>query len=273
MVRIIPNYENNTKKTLPGWVDVKEITKASTPLQLPLKKQASREEKIVVSYFCTPCNKVVLANNINIIQQETLAKKAGKTIEPHCPKCGNTLSVYKDTGKKQTVSNLQSINDCKNVSLIEKTASGTYNTFIDRKIVYSTVEKLARYASKLGMTGCVARYIKSEHTKQAGTDVSILNDIECSLEWMYGRKQKGRATATVKIDPAGNFEFPRVFKVASGMEYPFQEKYIKMLEKDAAMFQSLPKRKKSDVPQFRKPDPTRFRVTGGMKVKDFKKTA
>jgi hypothetical protein len=204
----------------------------------------------------------------SIIQQKTLAKKSNKEFKPYCPNCGNELKVYKETGLKQNVSNLQSINESKVVDVLRK--EGTYNTFVDRRIVYETIEKLARYASKLGMTGCVARYIKSEHAKGSSNKLSTFDEIECSLEWMYGRKQKGRATASVKIDPAGKFEFPRVFKVASGMEYPFEEKYIRMLEKDAHMFQSLPKRKKSDIPIYRKADPSRFRVTGSMKIGDFK---
>jgi len=265
MVRIIPQYEVNTRKKLPNWLNKEEIIKAGNATRIPLKKQASKEEsKIVISYFCTPCKKVIPVEAKSIIQQQTLSKKANKEFKPNCPNCGNELKVYKETGRKQVVSNLQSINESKVVDVLRK--EGTYNTFVDRRIVYETVEKLARYASKLGMTGCVARYIKSEHAKGSSNKISTFDEIECSLEWMYGRKQKGRATASVKIDPAGKFEFPRVFKVASGMEYPFEEKYVRMLEKDAHMFQSLPKRKKSDVPLFRKPDPTRFRVTGSRQL-------
>jgi hypothetical protein len=61
-----------------------------------------------------------------------------------------------------------------------------------------------------------------------------------------------------------------VFKVASGMEYPFEEKYIRQLEKEPVLFQSMPSRKKSDIPLYRKSDPSRFRVTGSMKVGDYK---
>ena len=270
MTRIIPQYEINTRKSLPNWINKEEIVKAGNNTKLPLKKQASKEEsKIVVSYFCTPCKKVIAVEDKSIIQQKTLAKKSNKEFKPYCPNCGNELKIYKETGLKQNVSNLQSINESKVVDVLRK--EGTYNTFVDRRIVYETIEKLARYASKLGMTGCVARYIKSEHAKGSSNKLSTFDEIECSLEWMYGRKQKGRATASVKIDPAGKFEFPRVFKVASGMEYPFEEKYIRMLEKDAHMFQSLPKRKKSDIPVYRKADPTRFRVTGSMKIGEFKK--
>ena len=273
MAQVIPQYEVKTRKTTPSWIDTKSIIEAGKGGKRDLiVKQASKKELIVVSYFCTPCNKVFQSSHQDFIKQATLASKAGKEFSPVCPKCGSEVLPYRETSRITQVSNLQSISQEKRVDLLDKTAGakGTYNTFVDRRLVYGAIEKLSRYASKLGMTGCTVRYLKSEHVKEAGNDLSTLNNLECSLEWMYGRRQKGRATAVVRVDTAGNFEFPKVFKVSSGMEYPFEEKFVRQLEREPSLFQSLPQRKKSDIPTFRKPDPTRFRVAS-KKIKDFKK--
>jgi len=275
MARIIPNYDVNTRKTTPNWINPKEIITAGKGDLKKIKgltKTASQPTKIIVSYLCTPCNKVFQSSHMDFIKQATIARKHNEPFEPICPKCGNKVIPYKDTVLKETTSNLQSLNQEKNVNLLDKEASakGMYNTFVDRRVVYAASEKLGKFARKNGMTACTARYLKSEYTKEAGNDVSTFNKIDCSLEWLYGKNQKGRAMATVKIDPAGKFEFPKVFKVASGMEYPFEEKYVRKLEKEPAMFQSMPTRKKSDIPVYRKHDPTRFRVAG-MKVGEYKK--
>lgn len=272
MARVIPHYKVDTRKSIPAWMNVGEVVKRGNENKLPPIKKQSSKGNIVVSYFCAPCNKVFLSSNQDIMKQSTLSHKQNKKFEPHCPKCGNLIQPNKVVEKVSKVSNLQSISQEKRVDLLDKTAGakGTYNTFVDRRLIYGILEKLSRYASKLGMTGCVPRYLKSEHIKEAGNDLSTLNNVECSLEWMYGRKQKGRATAVVKVDRAGNLELPKVFKVSSGMEYPFEERYVRQLEREPSLFQSLPQRKKSDIPVYRKPDPTRFRVAS-KKVKDFNK--
>jgi len=270
MTRIIPNYNVTTRKTIPKWIDTNSIIEAGNASIKKIKsltKTASQPTKIVISYFCTPCNKVFQAGHPDFIKQATIANKRNKSFEPSCPRCGNKVTSYKDTVLKTTTSNLQSISQEKNVNTLDKegSAKGMYNTFIDRRVAYEASEKLGKFARKNGMTACTARYLKSEYTKEAGNDISTFSKIDCSLEWIFGRNQRGRATATLKIDPAGKFEFPRVFKVASGMEYPFEEKFIRKLEKEPALFQSMAKRKKSDTPVYRKHDPTRFRVAS-MKV-------
>lgn len=275
MARIVPDYNVNTRKTIPNWFNPKEVIEAGQKSIQKIKgltKTASQPTKVIVSYFCTPCNKVFQSSHPDFIKQATIANKRNKSFTPTCPRCGTKVNVYKDTVLKATTSNLQSISQEKNVNTLDKegSAKGMYNTFLDRRVVYEASEKLGKFARKQGMTACTARYLKSEYQKEAGNDLSTFSKLECSLEWLYGKNQKGRATAMLKIDPAGKFEFPRVFKVASGMEYPFEEKYIRQLEKEPAMFQSLSKRKKSDIPVYRKHDPTRFRVAS-MKVGEYEK--
>lgn len=269
MSLIIPQFNTNIRKKIPKWLkDQKSIINAAKQFNNVVKsitKQASVPYKITVSHICSNCNKVWLSDK--------LVKKAN-TDAYICPNCGCKLIPYKETVKKSFVNNIHSINEEKRVDLLDKTASanGTYNTFIDRRIVYEGAMKLARYASKQGMTGCIANYLRSEHVKEAGNDISTFNKIDYALEWVYGRKQKGRAIASIKIDPAGNFEFPKVFKVASGMEYPFNEKNIRSLEKEPSLFNKLPNIRKTDTYIYRKPDPSRFRVAGlKRKVGDVKK--
>jgi hypothetical protein len=300
MTRIIPPLKSNSKSNFPKWMNASKVVEAGKVVgdaAEKLTKQASQNNPIVASYFCLPCNKIYSASNAEFIKQASIAKKSNKDFTPLCPNCGGEVNINKQVKIIPRVGNLQSLHTEKRVDLRDshqrvtpekkseaplkignyKTASqktssvrGTYNTFIDRTAAFSAIEHLGRYARKQGMTNAVVSYLRSQHSKSAGNSVSTLNDIECKINWSFGRMQKGYATATLSIDEAGRFVFPKVFKVASGMEYPFESKYIKQLERVPALFQSLPTRKKSDTPAYRKPDPSRFRVVGSMKVGEAK---
>ncbi len=301
MTRIIPPANYNLKPDYPKWFNPNTVVSAGKRDREEinkLTKKASATQKIIVSYMCNNCNKIIQSSNSELLKQATLASKAGRDFVPFCPDCGNEVKPYRGISKGTVVSNIHSMNEEKRVDLqkeswkdieedeekgededlqedIQKEASskGTYNTFIDQRVVYRAIEELNKYASKAGMTGCRARYLRSEHKKEAGSNTSTLNNIECNLEWMYGRNQKGNATAKIAVDIAGNFIFPKVFKVASGMEYPFKEEYIRQLEREPSLFQSFPSPRKSDAPTIRRPDPSRFRAYAGksMKVGEYKK--
>ncbi len=285
MTRIVPPANYNLKPDYPKWLNPNTVAEAGEKDREEvnkLTKKASAPDKVVVSYMCNNCSKIIQAGNSDLLKQATLASKANKEFIPTCPDCGNEVKPYQVIEKGTVISNIHSMNEAKRVDLqegLQKEASsrGTYNTFIDQRIVYRAIEELNKYASKNGMTGCRARYLRSEHKKEAGSNTSTLNNIECNLEWLYGRNQKGNATATIGVDVAGNFIFPKVFKVASGMEYPFKEEYIRQLEKEPSLFQSFPSPRKSDVPTIRKSDPSRFRAYAGkekvVKVGEYKKNA
>lgn len=266
MTRVVPQKESRIFNKMPNWLDPKAIAKAGTDFAKKvagIKKEASKEKQIIASYVCTKCKKIHYAKSDELQKQAALATKANKVFEPVCPKCGSDLKPYKTIVEKAHVSNLQSLHDSVEVDIQKEASSkGMYNTYLDRRIVYEAIQKLSNYASTKGMTAPIVSYIRSEHRKEAGTDTPILNDIECKIEWMFGRKQKGWCTATLSIDPAGNFEFPKVFKVQSGMEYPFEEKYIRQLESEPRLISEMPSRKKTDTITFRPHDPSRFRTAG-----------
>lgn len=283
MARIIPPAKENLKPDYPKWFNPQLIAEAGRKSKEEinkLTKKADAPKRVIASYFCVDCNKVIQASNSAFIKQATQARKLNTAFKPECPNCGNEVTPYQIIEAGKLVSNIHSINQERKVDLKEdlsKEASskGVYNTFIDQRIVMKVAESLGKWASKKGMTGCRARYLRGEHRKEAGSDTSILNNIECNLEWMYGRNQKGNATTKVAIDLAGNYEMPKVFKVASGMEYPFEEQYVRQLEREPILFDSMSSLKKSDTPTYRRPDPSRFRAhaskEGVMKVGEYKK--
>jgi RNase P subunit RPR2 len=277
MTRITPPNDNKVNTHKPKWLDIKAVTEASKKASDKVKgmaKEASKKDIKVSSYVCDNCNKTFMAGNKDFIRQETLAKNAGKTCELKCPDCGASLKINTSIEFMKHHSNKQSEYTSVPVNLHKEAAShGTYNTFIDRTIAYQAIQKLAEYAQDKGMTMATAGYLSGFHKKEAGSDTSMINDIECKLEWQYGRRQRGFATAKMNIDVAGKFEMPKVFKVASGMEYPFEDKYIKNLEREPALFSQMPVRKKTDTPTFRPKDPARFRVASkeNIKVGDYKK--
>jgi len=302
MPRIIPPVKFNLKPDYPEWMNpgiVANAGKKNREEINKLTKKALVQSKVTASYFCIDCNKVTQASNNAFIKQATQAHKLNIAFKPECPSCGEEVQPYRVVEASKVISNTHSENierrvdlqrvssdaceeDCNCEEEMDKTSSlqrqasskGVYNTFIDQKIVYKVIESLGKYANKHGMTGCRARYLKGEHRKEAGSDTSILNNIECNLEWMYGRNQKGNATAKASIDLAGKITLPKVFKVASGMEYPFEEKYIRQIEREPNLFDSIPSLKKSDTITFRKPDPTRFHAyaSKSIKVGEYKKS-
>jgi len=277
MSRIVPPVKAIPKSEIPKWMDVNKVNKIGKTFQNKVRglvKQATKEELIISSYLCSQCHKVYQAGSKLLEKQILASKKANVECKLTCSDCGSDLIVHSTVPNISHSSNLQTLNTEVRVDLKKEAAShGTYNTFIDRTIHYKVIQKLADYARDKGMTAAVVGYLRGEHVKESSSDTSMLNNIECKIEWMYGRKQKGFATAMVKIDEAGKIEFPRVFKVQSGMEYPFEEKYIRRLEREPVMFQQSPNRKKTDIPTYRPHDPTQFRVASkkGMRVKDFKK--
>jgi DNA-directed RNA polymerase subunit RPC12/RpoP len=298
MTRIVPPSSENYKRKLPNWMNPKAVIEASKSFigkVASMTKEASKPEEIIASYICPNCNKSFQSSHTDFIKQATIASKNKVEFKPTCPNCGKEVIADKKIPIMNRVSNLQTLTNEKRVDLrdshnhsigvslgkigsfnkiaaLEKEASGkgTYNTYVDRHIMYRAVDELGKYARKSGMTNARARYLRSEHVKEAGADIQTLNNIECVLEWVFGRNQKGYATSTISIDSGGKFVFPTIFKVASGKEFPFTERSIRSIEREPVMFNSYPSRKKSDVPTFKKVDPSNFRAASLGKVGEYK---
>ena len=230
-----------------------------------MKKEASIESNpIVVSYLCMDCNKTFQASNPEFIKQATLARKAKKEVELLCPICSNKVIANKTIEGLKPVSNLQSIQTEKRLDLTKEASMGEHNSQVEQHFTYKAIQALSDYAADQGMFAPTVRYLRGERSTRPGMKFATLNNIECTIEWLFGRRQKMYCTASVSIDSQGKYNFPKTFKVASGKEYPFEEKYIRSIEHEAKFPEQEIHRKKSDVPVYRRPDITRqFAPSGG----------
>ncbi len=279
MTRIIPPIHNSDKvpTSAPKWMDVNAIMQASEKELKAgndlIQKLASKEqERTILSYACENCSKVFNSTHSALKAQATLADNQQKSVEYTCPSCGGGLKPYQTIAKMDLDHNTTYAEQTEKRSSLDKEASGTYNTFTDMHYVLRAIQELTKFASKNGMTMPRARYIKSEHVKVTGQDYPTLNNIQCELEWIYGRKQKARVMAAIAVDEAGKFVYPKIFKTADGTQHPFEKEYILAMEK-LPNFNKMMMRgpKKTDIPTFRKPDITRFRAFGSMNEDEMQK--
>lgn len=269
MSRIQLPKANKLKSTAPAWIDKEALLEASDA-EAKRKKDALSEIKsnaqiIVLSYFNPNTNAVFAADDPRLVAQQRLAAKGEEKVNFTDPDTDEPLYAYK-TAKRVQKSKAGKYSEL----TLKPERGGTYtNTFMDRHIQYKALEEMQRYAGTKGMSVPRARYLRSSYgTKQLGSNLITINNIQTELEWYYGKNQKGRAFATISIDPAGKFILPLTFKVASGEDFEFNEENVRMLEKDARfadMMISDRKPKKTDVPTFRRPDPSRFMATASLK--------
>lgn len=271
MARITP--PTNTKTYgIPSWMKPDLVIAAGKGVLDKVRSitKVASVEKIASVYSCTNCSKTFNASNKHFQDQ----KSAGVE-ELTCPNCNNTtLQATSFVAPINKIDTLQTLSEEKRSDL--QSTAGTTNSFVDRHFVFKAVDALSQFASRQGMWGAVAKYIKSEHKSLAGADIPTLNDIECKIEWMYGKRQKAYVTASISIDHGGQFIFPKVFKTAAGVELPFEEVYIRKMEKETSMREPSMIRRKSDQPTFRKVDPSNFKAASVQsdnvtKVKDFPK--
>lgn len=253
MARITPPT-NSKNHGLPSWMNGESIINAGKGVLdrvRGLTKTAS-QEKIASVYACPNCLKKFGASHKHFVNQKT----AGTELT--CPNCNHTgVTAVEFVVATNKVSNLQSISAEKRTDL-EKEA--TIDAFLDRHFVAKATQALSDFASHQGMYGAVAKYQKAEHSKIAGADISTLNNMEFKIEWVYGRRQKAFVTASVKVDPAGKFIMPKIFKDASGKEYAFEVDSIRSMEKETSMREPVMIRRKSDIPVFKKTDPSNFKA-------------
>ena len=261
---IIPTKNQNVRNNIPNWMNPKLVIQAGKKA-LGMKKEASIESNpIVVSYLCMNCNKTFQASNPEFIKQATLARKAKTVVELSCPICSNKVTANKTIEGIKPVSNLQSIQTEKRLDLTKEASMGDHNSQVEQHFTYKAIQALSDYAADQGMFAPTVRYLRGERSTRPEMKFATLNDIECSIEWLFGRRQKMYCTASVKMDSQGKYEFPKTFKVASGKEYPFEEKYIRSIEYESSFPQQTVTRKKTDIPVYRKPDITRsFAPSGG----------
>lgn len=266
MNRIIPQITQRSSEKVPQWLNAQKIVEAAhNAVTSVLQKVSSKpSDDIITQYACMPCNKRYFADNEAIVKQATKAKL--------CPKCGSQMSIFHTRAAATTKASPRfaaleaRAADLQKGDVNRTTGSGTYNTYVDRHMIYRMTTALQNYANKMGMLMPTVTFIRSEHTKMAGQEYPMLNGMKCKLEWMYAPKLTTRAYASIAVDEAGNYVFPRMFQVASGKEISFEKKAIQQYE--ASLFElkekSLPAQKKTDIPTHRRPDISRFRATASL---------
>lgn len=268
MNRIIPQ-ENQVKKELPSWMNANELVESSQRELGDRKRefvQKASNDIITYSFVCGNCKKTFFTNSRDLQAQKNLQKRAGALeIQYTCPDCSSPLTPYNSTLKLSAVSNVYA-NQTEVRKDLAKEAS-TYNTYIDRHLVFRSLNALQNFASKQGMWGARARYLNGERVKEAGQEFPILNNFNCELEWQYGLQQVARVTASIGIDQAGKFKMPRVFKTADGKEWPFEKESVLRVEKEISLYQPELPQKKTDLPTYKRPDISNFRATSSLKKK------
>lgn len=242
---IFPQNNNRVTNHKPDWLKPEELP-TGAPVVSQIVKTAS-VNTIAVSYVCNSCHTVTSADKI----------KAVAHLGNLCPKCGSVVEVYNSTQKTANIDNRHSALISKQSDLQHD--SSTYNTFLDRHMVYRAINELAHYASKQGLQMAQARYIKSEHTKTASGTTSMLNNITCELSWKTGLRTTAKAYAVISVDDAGQYVYPKIITTANGREYAFEKKAL--LGMPATHEHTPVERhpKKSDTPTFKRSDPSRFK--------------
>ena len=276
MSRITPQYQDK-KQSVPKWINPSELKQASAPeikQDSNVKTANTQSAAVVVSHGCTNCGKTFSNDNADIRAQFVLAQRKasieGRTLSSvvlNCPSCGGALAEYSRTGV--STANISSRQAATYVSGTQ----GAVSTILDRHMTYKAAQALEVFAAKMGMSLVRARILNFTRHSSEGSTVPLTSSVDCELEWTIAPRLKTRVFATVGIDNAGKIRMPRVFKTADHKEYPFTEETIEHIEKSADIFKTPPepRLKKTDVPQYRKSDPTRFRAASakeGMSAND-----
>jgi len=264
MARVIPNFINEREITLPSWLDpyaIVEAAKGKESGQVSedrLQKTASVQttDTKVISYSCATCRKIYPLEAAALKSQANLAKRSNIEVNYTCPKCSSVLVPYKSIRMIGQVDNRHSDNVAVEKDL-QKEAST--NSYVDKLVILKSLSALSKFASKMGMHGATAHYKRADHITLAGQEYPIANNIECDLQWSYGQRQTGRATATISVDVAGNFVFPTVFKIGN-KEIPFTKEAVKDAEKTVDFRHPLQSRRQTDQPHYRPSDPSRANV-------------
>lgn len=261
MTRIVPETSQRSSERLPKWLNPAAIIDAAKNTLQKITKTANvAGNTVVTEYANARTGKRYFASHPDIKKQASETKVD--------PVSGEELSVYRtqQVGTNQASPRFAALEvrsaDIQRGDVNKETGSGTYNTFVDRHVVYKVTSALQRFAVQNGMTAPTVTYIRSEHSKMAGQEYPSLNNALCKIEWMYAPRQKVRAFASIGLDEAGNYVFPRVFTTVNGTDIPFEKRSVREFESNFAVHTRNPiqRQKKSDVPTYRRPDITRFRA-------------
>ena len=252
-------YKKNT--IVPKWfnaqqvVDAAKETQAKVASQEPLQKQAATKF-IVVSYMDSRGH-VINAEDKTVVSQ--LAKgqapvdEWGQPLVPHAQ-----IPVF---AKPETLG-ISAVASLKEVDVRERQVHPSYmaDSTINRHIQYKALQKLTDFANDMGLYGARARYLHGKNASMEGKQFVGLREVTAEISWLVGPRLKKNIVATIGVDPGDKGIMPKVFKDASGTEHEFTKEAVAQMLKGMQFEKpSREVRKRSDIPTYRKPDPTNFR--------------
>lgn len=267
-VRIIPVFDNKVPSYTPTWLNGPAVIMAGQKTLQQTKKALQTTagqlpQPITTHYACVSCGNRLTSDNPGITSQFKIASNQGKELDSiTCPRC-HTAGMISDGQYRDVIPERESRTAAIYTDVADlKRTPRTYNTFTDRIMSVKAQDAITNYAAKKGMPIVRARLINSYRDAVSTLHNHMLDKFDFELEWNYGRNQKARVTATIGIDPAsGKFIFPTMFKTADHQLHEFTKDNILGLEKaiaaNPAAYQQL---RKSDQPQYRKQDISRYRV-------------
>jgi hypothetical protein len=259
-----PTLQNNNGRGIPKWLNMKNVVAAAQATRtkivnaVSLKATASTSEKHIVVSYRDSKGHVISAEDPIITAQ--IAKNVipldlyGKELQPY--KMINAHAAMADA-------NVQSVLTEKRVTTNERQIHPSYmvDSTINRHLQYKALQALSNFANECGLYGARAKYVLGKNASVAGKQFQGYTEITADISWLVGPRFRKTVTATVGIDAGNKLVMPKVFKAADGTEYPFTKEAVGEFLKGIEF--SKPSReihRRSDVPVFKKPDPTRFKA-------------
>jgi hypothetical protein len=264
---VIPKSVKSKGNEVPTWLNPTEAIAAA---QNTLKKIATSglnkvaaSTRIVLSYLDSK-GKEIPSDSPLVKRQLALAAREGKQVQLQ-DEHGGLLQPYRTTLAQPSspTAKIHSVAQVKQVSERDRQLTPSYavDSTINRHLGFKALQALTDFAGKMGMYGARARYLKGDNQETPGKDYQGLRTVTAEISYMVGPKLNNRVVATIGIDSGDRFIFPKIFKDADGKEYPFEKEAVASLL--AGKQFAKPERKlhrRTDLPTFKKPDPTRFRA-------------
>lgn len=254
--------KNNSGRGIPSWLNTGAVVDAARETRAKISKVASLKatassDRVVVSYRDSK-------GHVISAEDPFVSAQTAKGIAPK-DKYGAELQPHKVIRSKAQVANgnVQSVSTVRQVAASERQIHPSYlvDSTLNRHAQYKALQALTDFANSCGMYGARAKYVKGSNAATAGKHFQGYSEITADISWLVGPRFRKTVTATVKIDAAHKLVMPKVFTTAEGKEHPFTREAVAELLRGTE-FTKPPKevRRRSDIPTFRKPDPTRFQA-------------
>jgi hypothetical protein len=254
--------KNNSGRGIPSWlnlgavINVAKDTRAKISSAVGLKTTASAN-RVVVSYRDS-------RGHVISAEDPFVSAQTAKGLAPK-DKFGEELQPHKVIQAKQMTANanVQSVADVRQVAASERQMHPSYmvDSTLNRHVQYKALQALTDFANSCGMFGARAKYVKGSNAATAGKHFQGYTEITADISWLVGPRMRKTVTATVKVDAAHKLVMPKVFSTADGTEHPFTREAVGELLRGIEFTKPTKEvRRRSDLPNFRKPDPTRFQA-------------